>query len=219
VTFLQNHDQIGNRAFGERISALAPAPAVRAATALLLLAPSPPLLFMGEEWAASAPFLYFCDLEPALASRVRDGRRGEFARFTQFADEEARERIPDPTAEATFVRSKLAWDERDGGAHAEMLALYGTLLRTRRETIVPLLARGRSAASYEWDASAPRALRVRWTFGAATLTLTAQLADEPARPRWLAESATGDELFALQDGAAPDAGTLAPWSVAWTLRT
>jgi maltooligosyltrehalose trehalohydrolase len=219
VTFLQNHDQIGNRAYGDRIAALAPENAVRAAAALLLLAPSPPLLFMGEEWAASAPFLYFCDLEPALAARVRDGRRGEFARFARYAADEARERIPDPTAEPTFVRSKLAWAERAEGTHAAMLALYSALLRTRREAIVPLLARGRSASSYEWDASAPHALRVRWTFGAGTLALTAQLAGEPARPPWLADAVPGNELFAVRDGDAADAHTLPPWSVSWTLQT
>src|SRR5690606_14138336 len=86
IAFLQNHDQIGNRAIGERIDALASAEAVDAATAILLLAPAPPLLFMGEEWGAKEPFYFFCDFEPELGRLVREGRRNEFARFPQFSD-------------------------------------------------------------------------------------------------------------------------------------
>ena len=97
VSFIQNHDQVGNRAFGERISALAELDALRAVTAILLLAPSPPLLFMGEEWAAAEPFLFFCDFHEELAARVRDGRRGEFKRFAAFRSEAARARSPIPT--------------------------------------------------------------------------------------------------------------------------
>ncbi len=96
VDFLQNHDQIGNRAFGERISALAPRAAVRAATAALLLAPAIPLLFMGEEWDASTPFLFFSDFGADLARAVTEGRRKEFAAWPAFADPATRERIPDP---------------------------------------------------------------------------------------------------------------------------
>ncbi|MGH7403666.1 MAG: malto-oligosyltrehalose trehalohydrolase, partial [Candidatus Rokuibacteriota bacterium] len=109
VGFLQNHDQIGNRALGERITALAGPAAVRAATVVLLLSPAPPLLFMGQEWAAPEPFLFFSDLGPDLGPRVAEGRRREFARFPEFASAEARARIPDPQAEATFTRSVLDW--------------------------------------------------------------------------------------------------------------
>ena len=98
VKFLQNHDQIGNRPFGDRITAIAPAPAVRALLATYLLAPSPPLLFMGEEWGASTPFLFFCDFEPELAKLVTEGRRNEFASFAAFSDPARRDRIPDPSA-------------------------------------------------------------------------------------------------------------------------
>ena len=86
VSFLQNHDQIGNRAFGERIIQIADRRAVRAAAAILLLAPSPPLLFMGEEFGAETPFLFFCDFEKDLAAAVTEGRRNEFARFARFND-------------------------------------------------------------------------------------------------------------------------------------
>src|SRR5205807_9029199 len=109
VSFLQNHDQVGNRAFGERIATIADPPAVRAAAAILLLAPFPPLLFMGEEFGAETPFLFFCDFERALAKAVTAGRRNEFARFARFNNPSAREEIPDPNATATFAASRLDW--------------------------------------------------------------------------------------------------------------
>ena len=103
VNFLQNHDQIGNRAFGERIDAIARSEeALRAAYAVLLLAPSPPMLFMGEEWEAPQPFPYFCDFEPELAAKVREGRKREFARFEKFRDKGGLAALPDPTSLETF---------------------------------------------------------------------------------------------------------------------
>jgi malto-oligosyltrehalose trehalohydrolase len=107
VNFLQTHDQVGNRAFGERLAALAEPDALAAAATVILLAPSPPLLFMGEEHAAPVPFLYFCDFGPDLARAVTAGRRQEFARFDRFADPAARSAIPDPNDPRTFQRSKL----------------------------------------------------------------------------------------------------------------
>ena len=101
VNFVQNHDQIGNRAFGDRISAIAPPEAVWAATAILLLAPSPPLLFMGQEWAAPQPFLFFCNFGEELSDAVREGRRKEFSAFPEFRDPAARSRIPDPNDQNT----------------------------------------------------------------------------------------------------------------------
>lgn len=101
VNFLQNHDQIGNRASGERLCRLASADAISALTAVHLLAPAIPLLFMGEEWNATQPFLYFCDYHDELADVVRSGRHREFGKFAAFADTQAQERIPDPNAEAT----------------------------------------------------------------------------------------------------------------------
>ncbi|RYG63013.1 4-alpha-glucanotransferase, partial [bacterium] len=90
IDFLQNHDQVGNRANGDRLAALAPQESRYAALAILLLSPHVPMLFMGEEWATRRPFLYFCDFEEPLASAVRDGRRREFAHFSAFQDEAAR---------------------------------------------------------------------------------------------------------------------------------
>ncbi|MGE5767337.1 MAG: malto-oligosyltrehalose trehalohydrolase, partial [Bacteroidota bacterium] len=102
VNFIQNHDQIGNRALGERLTSLAPAKAVEALTAILLLSPQIPLLFMGEDWGETHPFAFFTDFHGELADAVREGRRREFRRFPAFADPAARERIPDPNAENTF---------------------------------------------------------------------------------------------------------------------
>ncbi len=137
VSFVQNHDQIGNRAMGERLSDLANPARLDAVYACLLLSPHVPMLFMGEEFAASTPFLYFCDFGPELAQAVSNGRRNEFARFAAFADPDARARIPDPNAEATFLSSKLRWDEREQGPHAARLALVRQLLAVRREWLVP----------------------------------------------------------------------------------
>jgi maltooligosyltrehalose trehalohydrolase len=138
VYCIQNHDQIGNRARGERLSTLLSAEAFRAASMLLLFLPMTPLLFMGQEWAATTPFLYFTDHDPELGAQVREGRRREFAAFPEFADEAARERIPDPQAEATFRASKLRWAERELPEHQATLELYRAALALRRDD--PVLA-------------------------------------------------------------------------------
>jgi maltooligosyltrehalose trehalohydrolase len=132
VHCIQNHDQVGNRALGDRLHhGLDPA-AYRAAVALLLLSPYTPLLWMGQEWAASSPFLYFTDHPEELGRLVTEGRRKEFQKFSAFADPGTRERIPDPQAEETFTRSKLDWDERERMPHAGILALHRALLHLRR---------------------------------------------------------------------------------------
>lgn len=130
VFCLQNHDQVGNRAFGERLSSLVSPEAYAVASALLLLAPQTPLLFMGQEFAASSPFLFFCDHSPALGALVTQGRRREFARFSAFDDPRRRDQIPDPQAEETFRRSKLDLSERQ--RHPGVYALYQELLTLRR---------------------------------------------------------------------------------------
>ena len=131
VVCIQNHDQIGNRAFGERLNQEIDPSAYRAASALLLTVPETPLLFMGQEWAASSPFLYFTDHNPELGALVTEGRRKEFGHFTAFSDPHVRSSIPDPQARSTFEVSKLNWDERDREPHAGMLRLYRDLLRLR----------------------------------------------------------------------------------------
>jgi maltooligosyltrehalose trehalohydrolase len=210
VNFLQTHDQVGNRALGERIGALAPQPALDAVLACILLAPAPPMLFMGEEFDASTPFLFFCDFGPELAAAVATGRREEFKRFERFRDPAARAAIPDPNDPQTFERSKLAWAERERGAHRRRLEFCQRLLRLRREHIAPRLAGMRRAG--EFDCTAPGGLAARWTLGDGTrLHLLANLADRPAD----LALPPGRVLFATEP--APSGGGRPAWSVCFTL--
>ena len=135
VFCIQNHDQIGNRAFGERLSSQISYPAWCAASALLLLSPEVPLLFMGQEWAAAEPFLFFTNHHDQLGRLVTEGRRKEFARFSAFADTANHDAIPDPQKIETFRRSKLDWDVRQGPEHARCLQWYRTLLQIRRQLL------------------------------------------------------------------------------------
>jgi len=127
VICIDNHDQSGNRAVGDRMQNRVDDGAFRAASAVLLLAPETPLLFMGQEWASSSPFQFFTDHNEELGRLVTEGRRREFAHFVGFAGE-----VPDPQAEETFLRSKLRWEELDGEPHAGMLRWYRELLGLRR---------------------------------------------------------------------------------------
>jgi maltooligosyltrehalose trehalohydrolase len=128
LAYLQNHDQIGNRAAGDRISSSLSPALLKLGAALVLTAPFTPMLFMGEEWAASTPWQYFTDYEePDLADAVREGRRREFAGYGW--DLRA---IPDPQDPATVVRSRLDWSERHGQPHADVLAWHRQLIALRR---------------------------------------------------------------------------------------
>lgn len=127
LAYSQDHDQVGNRARGERLEHLAGPAKARIAAALVLLSPFMPMLFQGEEWAASSPFQYFTDHGPELGRLVRDGRRQEFAAFGWDPLS-----IPDPQERATFERSKLRWEERASPEHAAMLAWYRELITLRR---------------------------------------------------------------------------------------
>ena len=169
VVFSQNHDHIGNRALGERTAALLSPGRLRIAAALVCLAPFIPLLFQGEGWGASAPFLYFTDHQDAdLGQAVREGRRREFAAFGWDPD-----RIPDPQAPETFARSKLDWRELEQEPHASLFAWYRALLRLRRET--PALATGGlDEADARYDEAA------RWlALSRGPIMLTCNLADHP----------------------------------------
>ncbi|BCS31358.1 malto-oligosyltrehalose trehalohydrolase [Luteitalea sp. TBR-22] len=132
VICLQNHDQVGNRAHGDRLHHQIDMAAWLAAHVLLLTAPETPLLFMGQEWAASTPFLFFTDHGDGLGERVVEGRRHEFRRFSAFSAPEARERIPSPQAPGTWQASRLDWRERERSPHAEALAQTRALLAIRR---------------------------------------------------------------------------------------
>jgi len=209
MPFLQNHDQAGNRALGERFAMLARPDAVRLAVASLLLTPQTPLLFMGEEIGARTPFLFFCDFQGGLAQAVREGRRKEFAAFPEFASDEGRARIPDPNAEATFLASKIDWNSID----AECLARYTALAALRREHIAPRLVGPHRGARF--DASLPGGVSVDWTLpDGSTLHLRANFSDDAA-PKL--KPAPGAVLHT--EGTCSAAEGLAPWSGAWTMET
>ncbi|XUK69754.1 Malto-oligosyltrehalose trehalohydrolase [Pseudomonas yamanorum] len=166
VLFLQNHDQIGNRAMGERLAHICPTPALRAATVLLLLSPMIPLFFMGDEWAADEPFLFFTDFHDELAAKVCEGRRGEFADFSAFADEQQRERIPDPNALSTFENSKPAfkdaYQEIGESAHSDWVSFYRQLLQIRHSDIIPRLHGCKALGA---EVLADKAVTARWRMG------------------------------------------------------
>jgi len=210
VPFLQNHDQVGNRAFGERLAAFAPPEALRLATATLLLAPSVPLVFMGEEFGASTPFLYFCDFAGDLARAVREGRRREFAAFARFRGDAEREKIPDPNAEATFAASRLRWEEIAEVEHAEWLARYRALLHLRHELIVPRLAGERHDARFE--AAGAHAIAVDWILGdGSRLHLRANFGPAEEHVRRAAGAIVHTE------GDCSASWGLPPWGGIWTL--
>jgi malto-oligosyltrehalose trehalohydrolase len=203
VNFLQNHDQIGNRPRGERLPRLVREPAaLRAATALLLLAPAPPLLFMGEEWAAAEPFPWFCDFEPQLLARVRESRDREFPGGL------------DPGAEATYAAAQLDWSCLRAAPHARVLTEYRRLLAIRRRDIAPLIPE--LAAARCSRAADSRAFAVEWVGKHKILHLLANLSEHPAP---LPARPAGRVLFATHPGirATLARGTLAPWSVLWLL--
>jgi maltooligosyltrehalose trehalohydrolase len=128
VAFIQNHDQIGNRATGDRIREVVGMARSKIAAALVLTSPFIPMLFQGEEWAATSPFQYFANHEdPEMARAVSEGRKHEFKAFGWKP-----ESIPDPEKRETFVRSKLNWNELSQGEHAEMLAWHRNLIRVRQ---------------------------------------------------------------------------------------
>jgi maltooligosyltrehalose trehalohydrolase len=191
VLFLQNHDQIGNRALGERLTALADPAALEAAIALQMLSPQIPLMFMGEEAASRSPFQFFCDHREELAQAVREGRRREFAKFAAFNDPALREKLPDPCAVETFARSVPQPDPQRGPARRE---LYRRLLAVRHAEIVPRLS---NARSLDAQARGSAAVVARWRMGDGTiLSLATNLGSEPVsleppRGRLLFETAAG----------------------------
>ncbi len=169
--YLQNHDQVGNRARGERIGHLVSAGLARVGAALVLTSPFVPLLFQGEEWGASSPFLYFTDhQDPELGAAVRVGRRREFLAFGWDPEE-----VPDPQDEETFLRSRLDWQERDRPPHAGTLAWYRDLLALRRAR--PELSDGRlDRVTTRFDEEA------RWlTVRRGAVVVAANLSGEPRR--------------------------------------
>ncbi len=218
VAFTQNHDQIGNRAFGERLETLASESACRAALAVLLLAPSPPLLFMGQEWCSRRPFLFFCDFGADLADSVVQGRREEFAGFAQFSDPAAREKIPDPMAETTFQQVVLDWERIDAAPHADCLALTRELLSLRRRELMPRMSRG-GVFGEHFQLLGERALLVRWRLpGGERLSVLANLATAPLADVSLPPGRCLYATHALSPSAVQERTLLPPWSVFWLLQ-
>jgi 1,4-alpha-glucan branching enzyme len=172
------------------------------------------MLFMGEEWAASTPFLFFCDLTPSLAAEVRTGRARELAHFTGLSRMAfARTLMPDPAAASTFSASRLDWGETTGATHARTLEHYRRLLAVRRRDIIPLIPQITEATSIQGPSGA---FSVEWHLqgNAGTLRLIANLADLPAP---LVGRAAGRLLFSTHPEirAMFANGELAPWSVLW----
>jgi 1,4-alpha-glucan branching enzyme/maltooligosyltrehalose trehalohydrolase len=217
VAFLQNHDQVGNRAFGERINSLSGTAPLRAALSLLLLLPSPPLLFMGQEWGCRQPFLYFCDLGAELAESVTAGRRREFARLPGFRTASARARIPDPMDEHSFSICVLDWTLRSDPAHRSWLRLHRELLALRRRELIPRL-RGAPGGG-DCRELGDRTLRARWPLGdGSELLLLANLGDDPFRGAGMPPGRVLYVTHATRPGPPPD-DILPPWSVVWYLHS
>ena len=203
VSFLENHDQISNYGLGERTWRRVSPGRLRALTALVLLAPSTPLLFQGQEWNATAPFAYFADLEPQMAALVKSGRASFLQQFPRYASAGARDRFPDPGSMETFASCRLDWREREAPAHARALALHRDLLELRRDD--PALRReGEDGVTVDGAALDENALIIRY-FGAAA-----------AEDRLLVVNLGRDREPASvsEPLVAPPAGTT--WRTAWS---
>ncbi len=207
VLFLQNHDQTGNRALGERLTTLAPPDALRAAYTLLLLGPQIPMLFMGEEFGATAPFQFFTDHHDELADAVREGRRAEFAHFAAFSDPVRRSKIPDPNAASTFADSNPFAAVRSADNEA-WLSITRELLSLRAQEIVPrlpgaraerALVLGESAVLAEWRMGDGSQLRIYLNLGADHAVTT----DLPALDARLLRESLPGAASAVQGGSVP----------------
>ena len=204
INFLQNHDQIGNRAFGDRLECVAKPEAIEAALAVMLLAPAIPMLFMGEEWGSKTPFPFFCDFKGDLADAVRKGRRSEYAwAYDKYGDE-----IPDALAPATFQSAALDWNERDEPVAQRRLRRLQELLAIRRREIVPRLA---GATFGDAKAAADGLLTAHWRMGDdATLRLLANLSDREA-------ANTSDVFKGTLIWGSELGERVPPWSVHWRI--
>ncbi|MBN3757555.1 malto-oligosyltrehalose trehalohydrolase [Paraburkholderia sp. Tr-20389] len=199
VAFLQNHDQIGNRAMGERLRSLCSDDALRAATGLLLLSPQIPLLFMDEEYGSTQPFLFFTDYTGDLANAVREGRRKEFARFSAFADEKRRALIPDPNDPQTLVKSSPVERHGDSPEYKDALDwmhFYKSALAVRAKLIAPRLKHAKPLGASVLEASGPQhtnALVARWKLAdGETLSIALNLGKDTVR---LDERPAGKVIF------------------------
>jgi maltooligosyltrehalose trehalohydrolase len=202
INFLQNHDQIGNRALGDRLEGNADARMIEAALQVLLIAPHIPMLFMGEEWGSTVPFPFFCDFGGDLADAVRKGRRVELAwAYAEYGDE-----VPDALAASTRDSAVLDWDSRDAPAGRKRLTMVRELLQVRRREIVPRLA---GAAFGQADAADNGLLTALWRMGdGTTLRLAANLSEKAVSHG----EARGTLVWGNELG-----DSVPPWSVHWRI--
>ncbi len=213
VDFTQTHDLVGNRVFGERLCELATPEAVRAASAVVLMLPQIPMLFMGQEWAATSPFPFFSDFGGELAEAVRRGRCAQLKRESN-ADDATLARAPDPQAESTFFSAKLCWEELDDPAHREKVDWCRQVLAARRERIIPLL-NGMTERCGRYDVLGVGQFVCEWTVReSGMLRLMANLCRSGSGAFGPCDR---DEVLWLQGRQAEDGG-LAPWTVRWSFR-
>jgi maltooligosyltrehalose trehalohydrolase len=218
VAFLQTHDLVGNRIFGDRLSAHAPIEVLRALSSVCLLLPQIPMLFMGEEWGASSPFPFFCDYHGDLADRIRQGRVEQLKKLDPAPSDDELRRAPDPQAESTFRSAQLDWGELSQPEHSSLCDWYRRLIETRREHVIPLLA-GLAGPCSESHVIAPAAFTIAWTLAPpgsvapARLTLAANLCDTP---REGFPPMPGEAIWTT--GECFGGGRLGAWSVRWAVR-
>jgi malto-oligosyltrehalose trehalohydrolase len=217
IAFLQNHDQVGNRALGDRLIELTTKPALRAVTSIMLMNPSVPGLFMGEEFGCRQPFLYFADFEGNLAEAVRNGRKREFASFAQFGAALTGVELPDPMDIDTFRRSVLSWDSLEEPEHAEWLEYYRELLDLRRRFVVPGLPASATLAPEFVEESG---LFITWQLSnGARLKLLANLGEHPLAMD-LADGREGRLLHAVpRDAGSDPRHELPSWAAVWRIET
>ena len=219
ISFLQNHDQAGNRPFGERIPSLAGDEAIRAAVSVYLLAPSIPLIFMGEEWGAEQPFFFFCDFSEKLSKKVRDERRKAFSGSTQAIAEKTRNKIPDPGDYDTFKASVLDWH----GIKKKWLTFYKELISLRKKEIIPRL-KGIAGNSGQYRRvegdreSTSSTISVKWNLGdGSSLYLFANMSARENAVKKLKNTDIFRLIYESTEGTWKRflEGRLSPWTVVW----
>ncbi len=212
VAFIQTHDLIGNRIFGDRIFGIASRESVRAIAAIYLLLPQIPMIFMGEEWAASSPFPFFCDYQGELAEAVRKGRCEQLSKQDPAPSADEMKRAPDPQAEETLRSAQLRWEELKDAGHAEWFGWYKQVLQVRQRFVVPVLKDLEGSCS-RFEVLGPGRLKVTWDLAdGVKLYLATNLCSEQAAGFG---AAVGEVIW--MEGSEEN-GTLGPWSVRWSIK-
>lgn len=219
VAFLQNHDQVGNRPFGDRLPSLSTPEAIRAVTAVLMLQPQPPLLFMGQEFCIDNPFYFFSDMGAELAPPISQGRREFFANLPQVKDLYNLDDIPDPSDKRTFLDSVIDLSRLDEPGHPQRQWLYYhmELIDIRKKEITPRLA-GMRVSSGGFEVAGESSIEARWTMNdGSMLSLLANLGGNPIQ---VDKIPGGRTLFQTHEGLdrpGKPGRELPPWSVLWSI--